>query len=200
MAPAFNRHGDGWRDSRRRPPRTVFTGHGIAIACVPPRNPWQSNSSSMESHMNRITSTRAFQGLGLLWVAALTACSGGGGGIGTPPPPPPPQTYTIGGAVSGLAGAGLVLQDNGGNDLTVTTSGNVTFSTALASGTAYSVTVKTQPTSPWQTCAVTNASGNGRQCQCHQCHRDLHHQHLHRRRHVKRADRIRPRATEQRGQ
>jgi len=92
-------------------------------------------------------------------VAALAACGGGGGGIGVPPPPPPPQTYTIGGAVSGLAGTGLVLQDNGGNDLTVTSSGAFSFSTALAGGTAYSVTVKTQPTSPWQTCVVTNATG-----------------------------------------
>jgi hypothetical protein len=103
---------------------------------------------------------RALQGLGMLLAAAVTACGGGGGGIGVPPPPPPPQTYTIGGAVSGLAGTGLVLQDNGGNDLAVAASGNFIFSTAIAGSTAYSVTVKTQPTAPWQTCAVTNASGN----------------------------------------
>ena len=109
--------------------------------------------------MIRTTIQRALQGLGILLAAALAACSGGGGGIGVPPPPPPPQTYTVGGAVSGLAGTGLVLQDNGGNDLAVAASGSFTFSTALAGGTAYSVTVKTQPTSPWQTCAVTSASG-----------------------------------------
>jgi hypothetical protein len=109
--------------------------------------------------MTTITTKRAYQAVGILWAAALAACGGGGGGIGTPPPPPPPQTYTIGGAVSGLAGSGLVLQDNGGNDLAMTTSGTFTFSTALAGGTAYSVTIKTQPTSPWQTCVLTNAAG-----------------------------------------
>jgi hypothetical protein len=108
------------------------------------------------------TTTKSFaKGLGLLCVMAMAACNGGGGGIGVPPPPPPPppQTFTVGGSVSGLAGSGLVLQDNGGNDLAVASSGNFVFSTALASGTAFSVSVKTQPLSPTQTCAVANAVG-----------------------------------------
>jgi hypothetical protein len=66
-------------------------------------------------------------------------------------------TYTIGGAVSGLTGAGLVLQDNSGNNLAVSASGTFTFSTAVASGAAYSVTVLTQPAG--QSCTVTNGSG-----------------------------------------
>ena len=107
------------------------------------------------------TTTKSFaKGLGLLCVMAMAACSGGGGGIGVPPPPPPPpQTFTVGGSVSGLAGSGLVLQDNGGNDLPVTSSGNFVFSTALASGGAFNVTVKTQPLSPTQTCVVASAAG-----------------------------------------
>jgi hypothetical protein len=109
--------------------------------------------------MIRITTKCASLTVVLLWGGLLAACGGGGGGIGIPPPPPPPQTYTIGGAVSGLAGTGLVLQDNAGNDLSVPASGTFTFSTAVAGGSAYSVAVKTQPTSPWQTCAVTNAAG-----------------------------------------
>ncbi|MBZ5528377.1 MAG: hypothetical protein LAN71_10810 [Acidobacteriia bacterium] len=68
-------------------------------------------------------------------------------------------TISIGGTVSGLAGTGLVLQDNGGDDLTVTANGTFTFATLLASGAAYAVIVKTQPTSPAQTCVVTNGSG-----------------------------------------
>jgi len=68
-------------------------------------------------------------------------------------------TYTIGGTVSGLAGTGLVLQDNNGNNLAVSASGSFTFSTAIASGGAYSVTVLTQPSTPTQTCTVTNGSG-----------------------------------------
>ena len=43
----------------------------------------------------------------------LASC---GGYVGTTPPP---TMYTIGGTVSGLSGTGLVLQDNGGNNLPV---------------------------------------------------------------------------------
>ena len=70
-----------------------------------------------------------------------------------------PSTVTIGGTVSGLSGTGLVLQDNGGDNFTVTQNGTFTFATALATGTAYAVTVATQPTSPAQTCAVANGTG-----------------------------------------
>ena len=66
-------------------------------------------------------------------------------------------TYTIGGTVSGLTGAGLVLQDNGGNNLAVSASGTFAFSNSVSSGTAYNVTVLTQPTG--QRCTVTNGSG-----------------------------------------
>jgi hypothetical protein len=51
----------------------------------------------------------------------LAACSGtkqtSGSGGGTTGP------FTIGGAVSGLSGTGLVLQDTGGDNLTVSASG-----------------------------------------------------------------------------
>jgi len=66
-------------------------------------------------------------------------------------------SYTIGGSVTGLTGTGLVLQDNLGNNLAVNASGSFTFSTAIASGSAYSVTVLTQPTG--QTCSVSSGSG-----------------------------------------
>jgi 6-phosphogluconolactonase (cycloisomerase 2 family) len=69
------------------------------------------------------------------------------------------NTYTVGGSVSGLIGSGLVLQDNGGNDLAVTANGTFVFSAAVASGSAYAVTIKTEPTSPSQTCMVANAAG-----------------------------------------
>ncbi len=55
-------------------------------------------------------------------------------------------TYTIGGTIAGLIGSGLVLQNNGGNNLTVAASAtSFTFSAPVASGGSYSVTVLTQP-------------------------------------------------------
>jgi hypothetical protein len=69
------------------------------------------------------------------------------------------NSYTIGGTVTGLAGTGLVLQNNGGNNLTIATNGSFTFSTASADGASYNVTVLTQPSSPNQMCSVTNGTG-----------------------------------------
>jgi 6-phosphogluconolactonase len=90
-----------------------------------------------------------FTVLGLLLVA-LTSCGGGGGGVG--------GMYTIGGTVTGLPAWGLVLQNNAGDDLALCTSCAFTFTTALANGAAYAVTVKTQPTAPAQNWEVV---GNG---------------------------------------
>ena len=62
----------------------------------------------------------------------------------------------MGGTVSGLSGT-VVLQDNGGDNLSVSANGGFTFATALAGGAAYSVTVKTNPSG--QSCSVSNGSG-----------------------------------------
>jgi hypothetical protein len=67
--------------------------------------------------------------------------------------------HTVGGMVSGLQGSGLVLEDNGGDDLTVAGNSSFTFAATLATGASYSVTVKTQPGNPAQTCTVSNSSG-----------------------------------------
>jgi hypothetical protein len=69
------------------------------------------------------------------------------------------NSYTVGGSVSGLVGSGLVLTLNGSTNLPVGANGTFAFPGALASGTAYTVTVSTQPTSPVETCTVTNNSG-----------------------------------------
>ncbi len=71
------------------------------------------------------------------------------------------NTFTIGGTVSGLQGSGLVLLDNGGDNLAIGGSGNInfTFATPLAGGTAYAVTILTQPSNPGQTCSVSNGTG-----------------------------------------
>ena len=61
--------------------------------------------------------------------------------------------------VSGLVGSGLVLEDNGTDDLPITMNGTFSFSVALPSGTGYAVTVLTQPTNPTQLCTVTDGTG-----------------------------------------
>lgn len=66
------------------------------------------------------------------------------------------NAYTVGGTVSGLSGA-VVLQDNGGDDLTINSNGSFIFAMPVAQGASYSVTVFTQPIG--QTCSVTNGSG-----------------------------------------
>jgi predicted transcriptional regulator len=67
-------------------------------------------------------------------------------------------TYSVGGTVAGIpGGASLVLQNNGGDDLTVTADGSFTFTTRHASGAAYAVTVLTAPAG--ETCGITNGSG-----------------------------------------
>ena len=57
----------------------------------------------------------------------------------------------------GLIGTGMVLQDNGADDLPIVANGGFTFKTAVSG--AYAVTVQTQPTSPAQTCSVSNGTG-----------------------------------------
>ncbi len=97
---------------------------------------------------------------------ALAACGGGGGDGGTSSSSggggtaPASANFTIGGTASGVTGSGLVLQNNGKDNLTVAAGATTfTFATAIASGAAYSVTVATQPSNPTQTCTVTNATG-----------------------------------------
>ncbi|MDE2136221.1 MAG: beta-propeller fold lactonase family protein [Gammaproteobacteria bacterium] len=66
-------------------------------------------------------------------------------------------TYAIGGTVSGLSGGQLTLDDNGADALPVTANGAFTFSTKLASGASYAVTVAGQPAG--QLCTVSNGTG-----------------------------------------
>jgi hypothetical protein len=65
-------------------------------------------------------------------------------------------SYTIGGTVTGLSGS-MVLQNNGGDNYTVSVNGNFTFPTAVTYGNTYNVTVLGQPTG--QICSITGGSG-----------------------------------------
>jgi hypothetical protein len=66
--------------------------------------------------------------------------------------------YHIGGTVTGLEGAGLVLHNNLGDDLPITGNDPFTFPTLAATGTQYSITV-TDPVSPSQACTVDHPTG-----------------------------------------
>ncbi len=83
------------------------------------------------------------------WSGGNVAGSGGGGGGGG-------TTYSVGGSVSGLTGT-VVLQDNGGDNLSISANGPFTFATALAGGAAYNATVQTNPSG--QTCTISSGSG-----------------------------------------
>ncbi len=67
----------------------------------------------------------------------------------------------LSGTISGLIGSGMVLQNNGGGNFSVSGTGNVafTFGTAITAGTTYAVTVLTQPSNPTQNCFVANGTG-----------------------------------------
>ena len=66
--------------------------------------------------------------------------------------------HTVGGTVSGLAtGERVTLLNNDINATPITSNSSFTFSTPVAEGSAYVVTIKTQPTE--QTCTVTNGTG-----------------------------------------
>lgn len=78
-----------------------------------------------------------------------------GAGIEAGPPQP------VGGQLYGLMpGASIVLQNNAGDDLTLSTNGRFTFGKSVAGGGAYGVTILDPPSSPLaQTCIVWDGSG-----------------------------------------
>jgi hypothetical protein len=72
------------------------------------------------------------------------------------PDPTPTSAYSIGGTVSGLSGT-VILQGNGSDELSLSSNGPFAFGTQLATGAAYDVTVKTNPSG--QACTTSNAVG-----------------------------------------
>ena len=97
-----------------------------------------------------------------VFVLGLAACSNGRGSVdnddGGGQQQAPPKV-TIGGTVAGLAGSGLVLQNNGGDDLAVSANGTFSFKTSVDAGSAYNITVFAQPATPSQSCSIANAAG-----------------------------------------
>jgi hypothetical protein len=117
----------------------------------------------------RLGGMRRFHLLMPVCLPLVLAACGGGGGDSAPATSTQTQTstqsstqtptYTIGGSVSGLTGSGLILRNNGGNDLAINSDGTFAFSTALTSSSAYSVVTQTQPKNPVQTCAIVRGAG-----------------------------------------
>jgi DNA-binding beta-propeller fold protein YncE len=88
----------------------------------------------------------------------LSACGGGGSSSNSSSSGSTTSSFDIGGTISGLSASGLVLTDNGGDSLTVSSNASsFTFSQALAAGTSYDVAVSTNPTG--ETCSVASGTG-----------------------------------------
>jgi len=95
-----------------------------------------------------------------VFLLTLTACGGGGGGstgsLGI--------AYLLSGTTVNLTSPGLILSNSGVSaieDIVVSgvVSGNTGFwFSPVAAGESYNITVKANPSSPSQRCAVTNAS------------------------------------------
>ena len=97
-----------------------------------------------------------FNNFGLLVFVCLLITGCGGAGTGGGSKGGPASSYTIGGSISGLAGP-VVLQDMGGDNLTISADGKFTFAVPINNGNLYNVTVLTQPTG--QTCSISSGSG-----------------------------------------
>jgi hypothetical protein len=87
-------------------------------------------------------------------VAALAGCGGGGAEpeVGSP-------TRTVGGAVTGLVGKGLMVRLNGATLGYVFDADGPFTSAGLADGSPYEVTIGAIPVDPTQICSVSNGTG-----------------------------------------
>lgn len=82
----------------------------------------------------------------VLIVVMLTGCSEAAREASTASTTTP--TYSIQVNVRGLLGSGLVLKNNGGDDLHIAADGEYRFPATLLSGSKYLVTIATQPLRP----------------------------------------------------
>ncbi len=69
-----------------------------------------------------------------------------------------PNTFTVGGTLVGTPAGTVILQNNLGDNLPLTSGGPFSFATKESAGSAYSVTVLTQPSSV-VTCTVSGGTG-----------------------------------------
>lgn len=90
-------------------------------------------------------------------IATTVSCSSGGSSDNQDSDPSLSESYyQVGGQVTGLNGT-LILQNNLGDNLTLTQDGRFYFDTSLVDFSSYSVTINSQPAN--QRCSITNESG-----------------------------------------
>ncbi len=90
--------------------------------------------------------------IGFGFLLSLNSRTDTGTGTGTAAP-----TFSVGGNITGYSSGTLVLQLNGGADLTLTPTSTYSFSGTLASGTTYTVSVKSHPLG--LSCSLSNQTG-----------------------------------------
>jgi hypothetical protein len=117
-------------------PTAVLSGASFAVTvAADPTNPWQTCTVGNDS--GTVTSADI--------TSVAVSCT--------------TNSYLVNVSVSGLVGSGLILQNNGGDDLAISGNGTVAFATSVVSGGGYNVTQHTAPLGPSQTCSVTSGSG-----------------------------------------
>jgi len=90
----------------------------------------------------------------LIACVLVVGCGGGGGGSTSTSPP---ASFTVGGTISGLTGS-VILQNNGGDTITVSANGSFSFPTAISSGGQYAVTASGNLPN-YYVCTVANGTG-----------------------------------------
>ncbi len=109
-------------------------------------------------HFSSIIHRSVLAAFFMLLSTSLISCGGGSSSSSSSDPMDTGAvTYSIGGSLSGLIGT-IVLQNNGGDNLTLNTNGSFIFGTEIEGGQSYNVTIASQPVG--QVCSVNNASGN----------------------------------------
>ncbi|HEY3946397.1 MAG TPA: Ig-like domain-containing protein, partial [Solirubrobacteraceae bacterium] len=127
---------------------TVFDGRWV----VAPTRPLADGTYRARAAQSDRAGNTGVSALSTFTIDTTSPSHGSGGVVSQGAKTSAPKSYSVGGTVSGLSGM-VVLQDNGGDDLSVSRNGAFSFATRLASGAAYNVTVKTNPSG--QTCSVS---------------------------------------------
>ena len=143
----FLRNNGGWAELGSYSTAPLPGGTQLELTAVGNTLSFAENGTQVISATDG-TLTGGAPGIMANGIAGAAAWTGGDASAG--------PTYSVGGTVSGLSGT-VVLQDNGGDTLSVSGNGSFTFATQLAQGAGYNVTVASYPTG--QTCSVADGSG-----------------------------------------